>query len=390
MVEAEEMSQRSMDKMAEMTIQLYERLAPKGKPTAREWTVLASFCLLQKIEENWTPVKILSMGTGNRCLSESQLNKRGDIIHDSHAEIIARRSLIRLLYDELRKEGSKAIFEKKDDKYNLKDIYRLGMYISHTPCGDASIFEGPSVEVTLEETEEPEKKKRRVSTDDSTQETTQKRMRGDEPQNWRETGLVRRKPGRGEFTTSMSCSDKIASWSVLGVQGAILSTVMSPLYLSYLVVGDYYHREALDRAINLRVRVEGLPEGYSRRHIRLGHPVVVFQKGKSAATTDAVSSGYAISYMDGGISEVTVAQSGRKMGLTKKNLDSPKHAPSLSKMKLGLMARQAFGCKGETYIEMKRGGVDYRRAKEVLLSSSEFREWNRLPSEHSDFQIKPI
>lgn len=95
------------------------------------------------------------------------------------------------------------------------------------------------------------------------------------------TGVVRRKPGKGEPTLSTSCSDKIAKWSLLGMQGALLGSLLGgPLYFHGLVVGAPGSGEgapaaerasivqtaeaALHRAFNertqpLRARLEGTP-----------------------------------------------------------------------------------------------------------------------------------
>lgn len=51
------------------------------------------------------------------------------------------------------------------------------------------------------------------------------------------TGVLRTKPGRGDPTISMSCSDKIAKWLVLGMQGSLLSVFLKePIYLHAIVV----------------------------------------------------------------------------------------------------------------------------------------------------------
>lgn len=53
-------------------------------------------------------------------------------------------------------------------------------------------------------------------------------------------GVLRTKPGRADSppTTCMSCSDKIAKWNVLGIQGALGSCFLRPLYIAKIIIGE--------------------------------------------------------------------------------------------------------------------------------------------------------
>ena len=85
-------------------------------------------------------------------------------------------------------------------------------------------------------------------------------------------GVSRTKPGRfdADSTLSMSCSDKIASWNVIGLGGSLLSCLLETIYLSSVTIADGFHLESLERALWKRVAdLPNLPLAYSLARIPL-------------------------------------------------------------------------------------------------------------------------
>ena len=76
-------------------------------------------------------------------------------------------------------------------------------------------------------------------------------------------GVLRTKPGRADSppTLSMSCSDKIARWNVLCIQGALASCLLWPTYISSIIIGEVETamqdevREDCERALAGRLAV---------------------------------------------------------------------------------------------------------------------------------------
>lgn len=75
-------------------------------------------------------------------------------------------------------------------------------------------------------------------------------------------GVLRTKPGRidSPITKTLSCSDKIATYNILGIQGALLSHLFVPMYIDTLVIRNAFDKESCERALKSRTLPIIIPE----------------------------------------------------------------------------------------------------------------------------------
>ncbi|XP_039181059.1 adenosine deaminase domain-containing protein 2-like isoform X2 [Crotalus tigris] len=228
---------------------------------------LAAFILEREVAESQGACRetyeLVALGTGDACYS-GWMEFDGHRLHDLHGLVVARRALMRYLYKQLLlccsqdpvalKEGI-FCWVKGEEHLRLKPECHLHLYLSQMPHGAASklhsrlLQSNPSADLHV--------------------------------------------TVKGQFTSVSYCSptmlsshvycasgsDKLTRWSVLGVQGALLSHFLQPVYITSIVLADPYHNcDSLHQFINERVQLgpgEGLPAPYCHKKIYLfeGPPV---------------------------------------------------------------------------------------------------------------------
>eukprot|EP00668_Euglena_longa_P001086 GGOE01001297.1.p1 GENE.GGOE01001297.1~~GGOE01001297.1.p1 ORF type:complete len:405 (-),score=51.85 GGOE01001297.1:530-1705(-) len=296
------------DRVAQLCLEHYTREVPKkGKPQGKETTLFAAIVM-----ESGAALSVVAFGTGTKCLGAAQMVKSGTLVNDCHAEVMARRAFRCWLHHQVKTcaMSQPSIFVVREDgafALRSEDPPKFHFFSSQAPCGDASIYEytkapginqllgvaaGAATEQPSAELAEPPAKRQRLNAADepegssshaaeraacelSSPETKDLHRTGakavakvDSMQDglqFHTVGVLRTKPGRGPPTQSMSCSDKIALWSVCGLQGALLAHLIPPIYLTSITVAEDFSHRAMDRALHSRLEglpPEGLPPSY--------------------------------------------------------------------------------------------------------------------------------
>uniref|UniRef100_A0A3B4TRF9 Adenosine deaminase RNA specific B2 (inactive) n=1 Tax=Seriola dumerili TaxID=41447 RepID=A0A3B4TRF9_SERDU len=308
--------------------------------------------------------QVVSLATGTKCLDLDHVTDRDSTLSDCHAEVVSRRALVRFLYTQL--ELCKYTTNKQQQRLSnkgglqLRDGVLFHMYVSSSPCGDARLNCPYETTTACERkthldhpnlTPPPSDPSRRfrchlrvkVNGGEGTLPVTARRAN----QKW--DGVSPGKP-----LVTMSCTDKMAKWSVVGLQGALLSHLVEPVYLHSLTVGTLSHTGHLGRALTRRLApVKHLPLPYRRRRVLLS---CISNEVRPAGKAPNISVNWSCG--DGGLEEISTSTGRRRDAGTPSQLCRSSLFARWQRLQQQVGQRTATG----TYCGSKMAAGCYQRA----------------------------
>uniref|UniRef100_A0A665TJ35 Double-stranded RNA-specific editase 1-like n=2 Tax=Echeneis naucrates TaxID=173247 RepID=A0A665TJ35_ECHNA len=333
--------------------------------------------------------QVICVSTGTKCINGEYMSDRGLALNDCHAEIVARRSLVRYLYSQLerflsnKEEQQRSIFARCDGErgFRLKEHVQFHLYISTSPCGDARIFSPHEAGVEDQGDRHPNRKARgQLRTKIESGEGTIPVRAGNTIQTW--DGVL-----QGERLLTMSCSDKIARWNVVGFQGSLMSYFTGPIYFSSIILGSLYHADHLSRAIYQRIaEIEALPEPFS-----LNRPLLS-GISNAEARQPGKAPNFSVNWTVGDekleVINATTGKDdlGRPSRICKRALYS-----HWTRLHCKLSPALPIGTsRPSSYHEAKRAAVEYHAAKQALFRAfhrAGLGAWVKKPVEQDQFSL---
>ncbi|XP_027019997.1 double-stranded RNA-specific editase 1 isoform X1 [Tachysurus fulvidraco] len=333
--------------------------------------------------------QVICVSTGTKCINGEYMSDRGLALNDCHAEIIARRSLLRYLYMQLeyflsnsKEEYEKSIFTRCEKHgYRLKDNVQFHLYISTSPCGDARIFSPHEAGVEDQGDRHPNRKARgQLRTKIESGEGTIPVRSSNTIQTW--DGVL-----QGERLLTMSCSDKIARWNVVGIQGSLMSYFTEPIYFSSIILGSLYHADHLSRAMYQRIAdIEHLPQQFTLNRPLLSG--ISNAEARQPGKAPNFSVNWAVGDQGLEVINATTGKDdmGRPSRLCKHALYS-RWVRLHSKFSSTLRIKVA---KPSSYHEAKQAAVEYHAAKQTLIKAFQkagLGAWVKKPIEQDQFSL---
>ncbi|XP_028933435.2 double-stranded RNA-specific editase B2 [Ornithorhynchus anatinus] len=379
--------QEFADSVYQLVTQKFQELTDNLTSMQTRHKALAGIVMTRGLDVRQAQVIALSSGT--KCINGEYINDQGLVVNDCHAEIIARRAFVHFLYSQLelhlskrREDWERSIFMRlKEGGFRLKENVLFHLYVSTSPCGDARLNSPYEITTDLNSSKHVVRKFRgHLRTKIESGEGTIPVRSHNAVQTW--DGVL-----LGEQLVTMSCTDKIARWNVLGLQGALLSLFIEPIYLHSIVVGSLHHTGHLSRAMSRRIEDVGhLPAPYRHNqpllsgvsHAEVRHP------GKSPQ--------FSVNWIVGSADlEVINATTGKRS--CGKSSRLCKHTFSARWMKLYGKLSTRIPSRGDTpsvYCEAKLVAQTYQSVKQQLFRAFQkagLGTWVKKPPEQDQFLL---